>query len=130
VAALTEFADAQVNTMPGQPVGSGYGLGTVGQPISKAAPQAGHAVKLPANTAMRRSYDPNRPLDSLNGTSLSREQVIAPVTTPASNLSVLSKVKAVLGFEKPAAPVPHTTYFPSLSRRNRERNEAKQWRRD
>ncbi len=128
-AVLTNLAGAQVNTMPGQVVGSGYGTSVVGQPVAKAAPQAGEKVNLPANTAMMRRYDPNRPYDALNGTSYTRDQVGAPIPG-AGDQSLWSKFKSVFVFEKPTQPVQHSTYFPSLSRRNKERNEAKMWRRD
>jgi hypothetical protein len=132
VVAVGELADAQVNTMPGQVVGTGYGLGSVGQAVPKAAPQAGTPINLPSNSKMVRRYDPNNPYDALNGTSYSKDQVVAPVTplSPLVEHSFLSKMKTILGFDTPSQPVPRSTYFPSLTRRNRERNEAKQWRRD
>jgi len=131
VAVLTDLAGAQVNTMPGQVVGNGYGTTVVGQPTPKAAPPAGQPLGLPSDTAMMRRYDPNRPYDSLKGTNLSRDQVIAP-TGGATNETIWTKVRSLFGYGKPPVQLApqHSTYIPSLSRRNRERAEAKQWRRD
>lgn len=134
VVALMGYADAQVNTMPGQVVGTGYGLGSVGNAIPKAAPQAGRPIQLPKDTAMVRRYDPNRPFDALKGTNLSRDQVQAPISaTTGGDPSLFDKMQMILGFKKHPQAKPAvnpSTYFPSLTRRNRERNEAKQWRRD
>ncbi|VTT99679.1 unnamed protein product [Gemmataceae bacterium] len=129
-AVLADFAGAQ-NAMPGQIVGSGYGTNVVGQQVSKAAPVAGQPLGLPADSAMLRAYDPNRPYDALKGTNYTPDQVRAPIPTPGGNKTILQTIKAIFIKEKPPAPpVQQSTYFPSLSRRNREREEAKQWRRD
>ena len=128
-AALANFAGAQ-NAMPGQIVGSGYGTSVVGQQVSKAAPAAGQQLGLPADSPMFRRYDPNRPYDALKGTNYTPDQVGAPIPTPGGNKTILDTIKAIFVKEKPPVPAPRSTYFPSLSRRNREREEAKQWRRD
>lgn len=133
VVAIGSLADAQVNTMPGRVVGTGYGsgLGAVGQPVSKAAPQAGTPINLPANSKMVRPYDPRNPYDSLNGTNYTRDQVLAPVAPTGVEQSFLTKMKIILGLEQPTGPVqPRSTYFPSLTRRNRERAEARKFRLD
>jgi len=133
VIALMGFADAQVNTMPGQVVGTGYGLGSVGNPVPKAAPPAGRPIGLPKDTAMVRRYDPNRPFDALKGTNLSRDQVAAPLSATGGDPSLWDQMQMALGFKKHPqvkSATPASTYFPSLTRRNRERAEAKQWRRD
>ncbi|MBA4190548.1 MAG: hypothetical protein C0467_21385 [Planctomycetaceae bacterium] len=131
VAALTDFAGAQVNTMPGQVVGSGYSTQSVGQPLPKAAPPAGQPIGLPADSAMMRRYDPNRPYDALKGTNLSRDQVRAPIAGMGDQ-SMWSQLKVIFGLSKPPVQMApqNSTYFPSLTRRNRERAEAREWRRD
>ncbi|WP_439627381.1 hypothetical protein [Gemmata sp.] len=127
-AVLADFAGAQ-NAMPGQVVGTGYGTNIVGQQIPKAAPAVGQPLGLPADSAMVRRYDPNRPYDALKGSSYTPGQVRAPV--PGGDRTILQTIKAIFIKENPPAPpVQQSTYFPSLSRRNREREEARQWRRD
>ncbi len=125
------------NTMPGQVVGTGvnYNLNQVGSQVPKAAPQAGKPINLPASSPLMRPYDPNRPYDVFKGTNLSADQLSAPVIG-AGDQSTIShlydQLKSVIGFKTPtmAAAPPHSTYFPSLTRRNRERAEARLWRRD
>lgn len=136
VVVLARPGSTQVNTMPGQVVGTGFGLGPVGKPVSKAAPPAGQPINLPADSPMMRRYDPSRPYDVFKGTNLSPDQLAAPIEGYGDQ-SLLSKLyqrlKSVVGFGGPkmvSAPQGNSTYFPSLTRRNRERAEARLWRRD
>jgi hypothetical protein len=81
---------------------------------------------------MMRRYDPNRPYDVFQGTNLSPNLLAAPVTVPGGEMSIYDKLKAFLGLgRQPTSMMPsHSTYFPSLTRRNRERAEERLWRRD
>ncbi|MBA4065862.1 MAG: hypothetical protein C0501_19515 [Isosphaera sp.] len=132
--ALAGLAAAQGPAMPGQVVGSGYAVNPVGGAVPKAAPTAGRPVNLPAESAMLRRQDPSRPLDALRGSSLDPSQVVAPVPG-AGDQNLLSKLYDKLrGVVSPRMTEPNepgrSTYFPSLSRRNRERAEERMWRRD
>lgn len=132
---LARPGTTQVNTMPGQVVGTGFNLSPVGQSVRKASPPAGQPINLPAESAMMRRYDPNRPYDVFKGTNLSPSQLAAPIeaTGPQSVLGKLyGKLKSVVGFGSPKLETPQqrSSYFPSLTRRNRERAEERLWRRD
>ena len=116
--------------MPGQSVGTGFSLPGVGKQIPKAAPAAGN----PIGTALTRPYDPARPLDAFKGTGLDPKSIVAPVTSMGSaEPNVLDrlyqKLGSVVGFQKPSDP-PRMNYTPGIARRNRERAEARMWRRD
>jgi hypothetical protein len=135
VVVLARPGSTQVNTMPGQVVGTGFGLSSVGQQVPKAAPPAGQPINLPADSPMMRRYDPSRPYDVFKGTNLSPDQLAAPIEGYGDQ-SVLSKLyqklKSVVGFGPPklVSAQQNSTYFPSLTRRNRERAEQRLWRRD
>jgi hypothetical protein len=129
-------ASAQVNTMPGQVVGTGFNVsGTVqnvGSAFPRAAPQGGQPINMPAESAMMRPYDPAHPYDVFKGTNLSTDQLAAPIPGlgDQSMLSKLKdKIKSVLGMTGTSTPQ-RPTYFPSLSRRNKERAQERLWRRD
>lgn len=127
-------ASPQVNTMPGQVVGTGFNsnVNAVGTQIPKAAPAQGRPINLPAESQMLRRYDPSRPYDAFKGTNLSVDQLVAPVPLPnqPSTFDKLSdKLKSVFGVVRAVEPQ-GSTYFPSLTRRNRERAEERLWRRD
>jgi hypothetical protein len=131
--ALAGLAAAQ-NTMPGRVVGSGYAVSPVGNPVPKAAPPAGQPINLPADSDRMRRMDPSRPLDVFKGSTFSPDQLVAPVPG-AGDQSVLTRVYDKLrGLISPRFTEPNepgrSTYFPSLSRRNRERAEERMWRRD
>lgn len=122
-------AIAQGTTLPGQIVGSGFNfdLGRVGNPVPRAAPPAGTPINLPTDNPLIRRYDPKNPYAALEGTGLSKSQVIAPM---AAEQSLLDKLKALVGLRPAPAFEPTPGWFPSLSRRNRERAEQRLWRRD
>jgi hypothetical protein len=124
-------AFGQVNTMPGQVVGTGVTT-PVGQQIPRAGAPVGQPLNLPADSPNLRRYDPNRPYDVFKGTNLSVDQLAAPIPG-AGDQSALSKLydklKSVVGMTKPGemrAP----NYTPGIGRRNRERAEQRMWRRD
>ena len=58
--------------------------------------------------------------------------VAAPL--PNADQSILDKwtgkLKSMVGLTTPTLPGERSTYFPSLSRRNRERAQERMWRRD
>ena len=122
--------------MPGQVVGTGITLNPVGTPISRAVPSRDDLKKL--ENPLMRPYDPSKPLDVFKGTNIDPKTVVAPVAGfpgTGTDPSLLDKLSAKLGsvtnFFKPSPPVPtRSTYFPSLSRRNRERAMERMWRRD
>ena len=116
--------------MPGQSVGSGFSLPSVGTQIPKAAPPAGN----PIGTALTRPYDPARPLDAFKGTGIDPKSIVAPVTTMGSGEPnvldrLYQKLGSVIGFVKPGEPA-RQTYTPGIARRNKERMEQRMWRRD
>jgi hypothetical protein len=83
---------------------------------------------------MMRRQDPSRPLDVFRGSGLDPNQVVAPVPG-AGDQSLLGRLSERLrGIISPRFTEPNepgrSTYFPSLSRRNRERAEERMWRRD
>ena len=133
---LAARGTTQVNTMPGQIVGNGFNVSgsvrNVGNAIPRAAPQGGRPINLPADSAMMRPYDPAHPYDAFKGTGLTTDQLAAPVSG-VGDQSMLSKLKdklkSVMGMTGTVTSH-RSTYFPSLSRRNRERAEARLWRRD
>jgi hypothetical protein len=122
------------NAMPGQFVGTGitYNLNPVGTQLPRAAPPAGNPINVPGNSPMMRRADPTRPLDALKGTNLNASQIVAPFPG-ASDHAMLhqlhEKLKSIVGLTKVNAQE-NSTYFPSLTRRNRERAEARLWRLD
>ena len=122
-------ADAQGTTMPGQMVGTGltYNLSPVGSQLGRAAPPAGEPINIPADSPLMRRYDPNNPYAALEGTSLTRDQIVVPLGT---ELSMMDKLKSLIGMTKVVQTQPQSGYFPSLTRRNRERAEQRMWRRD
>src|SRR4051812_17534420 len=68
--------------MPGQSVGTGFSLPSVGgtrQP--SAAPPAG----APIGNALTRPYDPSKPYDVFKGTGLDAKSVVAPVQAMGSS---------------------------------------------
>lgn len=129
--------------MPGQVVGTTFSLSPVGSP---AAPKVGAPVGgKPGGGAgglMSRPYDPYRPLDVFKGpdgkgTGLDPKAVVATVspfssTNPQPDLidKLYEKLNRVTRFFHPVPEVPPPTYTPGISRRNRERAEARMWRRD
>lgn len=123
--------------MPGQTVGTTFNLSQAGTP---AAPKAGSPVGAkPGGGAgpLSRPYDPYRPLDVLKGTGLNADAVVATVSpftssNPQPDLidKVYEKLNSVTRFFKPKPEVPPPTYTPGIARRNRERAEARMWRRD
>jgi hypothetical protein len=129
-------ADSQNASMPGQVVGNSmsYSVNPVGTEITKAAPNAGKAINMPLDNPMMRRYDATRPLDVFKGTGLSASQVIAPVHGVGDQSSfhqLFDKLKSVVSFSKPTfTGEQHSGYFPSLTRRNHERAEARLWRQD
>ncbi len=134
VCALVGFAGAahaQVNTMPGQIVGNGFNLSPAGQP---AGQPVGQPVNMPAENSHMRPYNPNRPYDMFKGSTFSPDQLVAPipgVAAPSLLEKFNSRLKAMLGPPQSLTPpVQNTGYFPSLTRRNRERAEQRLWRRD
>jgi len=132
VGAFAQQANAQT-TMPGQVVGTSYNLSGVGQQLPKAAPAAGQPINLPAESPLMRRADLTRPLDAFKGTNLNASQIAAPVMGIGDQTildRLYDKVKSAVGYTKPIELQQQSTYFPSLTRRNRERNEAKMWRRD
>jgi hypothetical protein len=120
--------------MPGQVVGSGFDLaGSAPRPVGGTLPPVG-------DSTMRR-YDPNRPLDAFKGTGIDPRNVIAPISAfppvpgPDKNLidRLYDKLDAALSFSflrtpTPVAQPPNVT--PGIFRRNRERVDARMWRRD
>jgi hypothetical protein len=123
--------------MPGQVVGTGVNgnFAPVGQQVKKAVPAAGQPINLPADSGSMRRYDPSRPYDVFKGTNLSPSQVVAPAAGVGDqNLleKLYGKLKSVVGLAPAGQQVqaPRSTYFPSLTRRNRERAEARRWMRD
>ncbi len=129
LAVAANRADAQGTTMPGQIIGNGltYNLNPVGSEISRAAPPAGTPINIPADSPLMRRYNPNDPYAAFQGTTLSPDQVVGPVGTEQS---LLDKLKSIIGITKVVQTEPRSTYFPSLTRRNRERAEQRLWRRD
>lgn len=141
--AVVWSANADVNTMPGQVVGNGFTLSKVG---SQAAPSAGSPVgsqvgrplNVPADSPNMRRYDPARPYDVFKGTNLSADQLVAPLPGVGGDMTVLeklyAKLKSIVGLGPPQVAAgtlqTNSTYFPSLTRRNRERAQARLWRRD
>ena len=136
LAVLARPGSTQVNTMPGQVVGTGFDVKSVGQAVPRAAPQAGQPINLTADSPQMRRYDPSRPYDVFKVTNLSPDQLVAPIDTNGDQSllgKLYAKMKSVVGLGGPElrmAPQQRSTYFPSLSRRNRERAEARLWRRD
>ena len=129
---LAQPARAQGPVMPGQVVGTGltYNLAPVGSPVPRAAPPAGNPINIPAEHPLMRRYDPNNPYAAFQGTNLSRSQVVAPVAPVGAAQSWLDRFKALLGTTGLPRSATPSTYFPSLTRRNRERAEERLWRRD
>jgi hypothetical protein len=120
--------------MPGQFVGTGmtYNLNPVGSQLPRAAPSVGNPINVPQNGPMMRRANPNRPLDALKGTNLSPSQVIGPVAGTGNHAmlhQLHERLKSIVGLTKVTAQE-NSTYFPSLTRRNRERAEARLWRID
>jgi hypothetical protein len=120
--------------MPGQFVGTGmtYNLNPVGSQLPKAAPPAGNPINVPGNSPMMRRANPNRPLDALKGTNLSPSQIVAPVPGAGDHAmlhQLHEKLKSIVGLTK-VNTQENSTYFPSLTRRNRERAAARLWRLD
>lgn len=123
--------------MPGQVVGTTFALSPVG---NQAAPKVGAPVGgKPGGGAgpLNRPYDPYRPLDVLKGTGLDPKAVVATVspfssTNPQPDLidKVYERLNKVTRFFNPVPEVPPPTYTPGIARRNRERAEARMWRRD
>lgn len=116
--------------MPGQGVGTGFSLPSVGTRQPQAAPKVG----APVGNAFQRPYDPSKPLDAFKGTSLDPKSVVAPVQAMgADNPNLLDrfyvKLGTVFGFKKPDLPA-QPNYTPGIARRNRERAEQRMWRRD
>ncbi|MCI0703510.1 MAG: hypothetical protein L0241_20715 [Planctomycetia bacterium] len=135
VCALIGFAnraDAQPNpnVMPGQVVGRplNFNFAPVGQQLPMAAPQAGQSIT--AN-AMQRPYDPSRPFDVFKGTGIDPKTVIAPLTAPETKSDVLDKlsdkIREVFRLGQPPSRPP---FVPGITRRSRERIDARTWRRD
>ncbi|HVL14619.1 MAG TPA: hypothetical protein VM529_18750 [Gemmata sp.] len=128
-------ASGQVNTMPGQVVGTGVDLGLrpVGEQLPRAGQPVGQPINLPQDSAMMRRYDPTRPYDVFKGTGIRPDQVVAPVTSDFGDKNAFEKmydkVKYALGISsQPDLRVPN--YTPGIGRRNRERAEQRMWRRD
>lgn len=121
----------QPSGMPGQVVGTTYNLNPAGTAIPKAAPPAGSPIGNP----LVRPYNPARPYDVFKGTGLDAASVAAPVQnlpgTQNPNLldRVYTRLAAATGFIKPSAP-PRPTYTPGISRRNKDRMQARTWRKD
>jgi hypothetical protein len=138
VCALAGFANpasGQVNTMPGQVVGTTVNfnnLTPVGQKLPRVGTPVGQPLNMPAETPLLRRYDPNRPYDVLKGTNLSTSQIAAPVVGIGDQSALekfYDKLKGIIGLAKPGefrAP----NYTPGIGRRNRERAEERMWRRD
>jgi hypothetical protein len=134
VAGFAGPASAQVNTMPGQVVSTGFNsnVNAVGTQIPKAAPAQGKPINIPNDSQFLRRYDPSRPYDAFKGTNLNVDQIVAPIPLPNEQSTfdkVSEKLKSVFGVTKAVEPQ-RSTYFPSLTRRNRERAEERLWRRD
>jgi hypothetical protein len=131
--AVVGLAQDQPNVMPGQVVGTGFTVGGVGKQIPKAAPRAGQPINVPADSEMMRKYDPSRPLDAFKGTNLNPNLVAAPIPSIGDQSlfdKLTAKLKSVVGMATPTPVNQRPTYFPSLSRRNKERAEERMWRRD
>ena len=116
--------------MPGQGVGTGFSLPSVGTRQPQAAPNAG----TPIGNALSRPYDPSKPYDVFKGTGLDAKNVVAPVQARGGGEGNLlarlyQKMGGVFGFKKPDLP-PQPNYTPGIARRNRERAEQRMWRRD
>ena len=135
VCALAGVANGQVNTMPGQVVGTTVNFNAtnpVGTKIPRAGTPVGQPINMPAETPLLRRYDPNRPYDVFKGTNLSTSQLVAPVVGYGDQSALekfYDKLKGIVGLAKPAdlrAP----NYTPGIGRRNRERAEERMWRRN
>jgi hypothetical protein len=128
------IADAQVNTMPGQVVGTTVNFNTnrVGQQLPRVGAPVGQPLNIPADSPLIRRYDPNRPFDVFKGTNISPNQVVAPIVGVGDQSAfekLYDKLKSIVGLNKQTdlrAPF----YTPGIGRRNRERAEQRMWRRD
>jgi len=121
-------------TMPGQVVGNYSGtVMPVGQRLPAAAPQAGLPV---TSNPLMRPYDPAHPYDSLKGTGINPDQILAPLVgpdgrpvEPPDNLDKLSnRLKQILGLMKPNPPRPQ--FAPGIVRRAHKRYDQQMWRND
>jgi hypothetical protein len=138
VCALAGFAtpaSGQVNTMPGQVVGTTVNfnnLNPVGTRLPRVGTPVGQPLNMPADTPLLRRLDPSRPYDVFKGTNLSPSQLAAPIVGIGDQSALerfYDKLKSIVGLAKPAdLRVPN--YTPGIGRRNRERAEERLWRRD
>ena len=128
ITGFTGVAMAQQNTsMPGTVVSSTAGekLKLVGNDLPQVAKPVGKPLNLPSNNPLMRPFNPNNPLESLEGTNLSVKSIVAPVNgfstavQPSTFQQISNTVKSILGINTP--PTAPRIYTPGIARRDRER---------
>lgn len=138
-AGYSSQARAQTNSsvMPGGTIVSslnGEQLKQVGKQEPHVGKQVGKPVNVPSGNSMLRPYNPANPYESLQGTNLSPNSVVAPVNgystnVPTSEFSQLvNSFKSMMGLnEKPTVA---RIYTPGIYRRDRERVQERMFVRD